>query len=188
MRYAEARQVEAALGGRYHGQSFSGITGTMAAALAANATVAAVRYPLAATRKFLLTWLHLHVTCLGAFTIPVTAGRRLALKRGSGGDPSGGTDLDVGRDDSAEESETLVTGQIATTGALTMTGVTYETPTRRRLPLSHVGSAGLDYDELWTWKDGLLLRPGQLAGIVAPAQFDAAGTWELNFSGGGYEV
>lgn len=187
MRFLEARQAEVASGGNYHGQTFAGFTGTMAAALAAAATVGAVRYPLAATHRFALKWMHLHFTCLGNFTTPVTAGRRLSLKRGSGGDPSNGTDLDVTRDDSAQAGETLVTGQIATTTGLTMTSVTYETPTRARLMLSQVGSAGLDYDELWAFDDPYILRPGELAGIVAPAQFDAGGTWQLGWKGGGFE-
>src|SRR3972149_4070731 len=91
MRFKQALEVEAALGGLYRGQSFAGFTGTIAAALAASSTVFAGRYPLAATGKYLLKWVHLHFTCLVSFTTPVTAGRRLSLKRGSGGDPSDGT-------------------------------------------------------------------------------------------------
>jgi len=188
MRFKQALEVEAALGGLYRGQSFAGFTGTIAAALAASSTVFAGRYPLAATGKYLLKWVHLHFTCLVSFTTPVTAGRRLSLKRGSGGDPSDGTAIDVVRDHSAEATETLLTGQVATTGALTMTSVTYETPTRARLMLSQAGSAGLDYDEIWHFDDPLILLPGQLFGIVAPAQFDAAGTWQLGVKGGGVEV
>lgn len=188
MRFKEALEVEAQLAGIYRGQSFSGFTGTIAAALAASSTVFAARYPLAATGKCLIKWIHLHYTCLVSFTTPVTAGRRLSLKRGSGGDPSGGTDIDVVRDHSAEATEVLLTGQVATTGALTMTSVTYETPTRCRLHLSQAGISGLDYDEIWTFDDPLILLPGQLIGIVAPAQFDAAGTWQLGVKGGAVEV
>lgn len=188
MRFSEALQINSAVGSLYRGQTFAGFTGTMAAALAANATVGAVRYPLAATGKMLLKWMHLHYTCLGNFTTPVTAGRRLSLKRGSGGDPSNGTDIDVTRDQSTPTTETLLTGQIATTTGLTMTSVTYETPTRARLMLSQAGSAGLDYDELWVFDDPYVLLPGELAGIVAPAQFDAAGTWQLGWKGGAVEL
>lgn len=188
MRFNEALKLEHDLAGQFRGQSFSGFTGTMAAALAAASTVFAGRYPLAATYKWHLKWMHLHFTCLGSFTTPVTAGRRLSLKRGSGGDPSNGTDIDVVRDQSDLTSETLLTGQVATTTGLTMTSVTYETPTRARLMLSQAGSSGLDYDEIWIFDDPFILLPGQLFGIVAPAQFDAAGTWQLSVKGGGVEV
>lgn len=185
MRYSEALAINAAYGSsaNYRGQSFSGFTGTMAAALAANSTVLALRYPLASTGKGLIKWLHCHYTCLGAFTTPVTAGRRLALKRGSGGDASGGTNLDFVRDQSSSD-ETLWTGQVATTGALTMTGVTYETAVRARLMLSQAGAAGADYDEIWNFDDPLVLLPGELLGIVAPVAFDAGGTWQLSVKGG----
>jgi hypothetical protein len=167
MRYSEALAINGAYGSfaNYRGQSFAGFTGTMAAGLG------------------LLQWMHLHYTCIGAFTTPVTAGRRLVLKRGSGGDASGGTDLDFTRHRSAS-TEALWTGQVAATGALTMTGVTYETPTRARLMLSQCGAAGADYDEIWTFDDPYFLAPGELVGIVAPALFDAAGTWQLSVKGG----
>lgn len=188
MRFSEALQINAAVGSLYRGQTWSGVTGTMAAALAANATVGAVRYPLTATGKALIKWMHLHFSCLGNFTTPVTAARQLRLKRGSGGDPSGGTDLDFTRDQSTPTTETLLTGQIATTAGLTMTSVTYETPARARLLVSHVGSSGLDYDELWVFDDPYVLLPGELCGIVTPAQFDAVGTWQLGWKGGAVEV
>jgi hypothetical protein len=189
MRYSEALAIDAQLGtwANYRGQSFAGFTGTMAAALAAGSTVLAVRYPAAATLAGMLKWMHLHWTCIAAFTTPVTAGRRLSLRRGSGGNPSGGTDLDFVRDQSAG-TELLWTGQVATTGALTMTGVTYETPTRARLMLSQAGAAGADYDEIWTFDDPFILVPGELFGIVAPATMDAGGTWQLSVKGGIVEV
>ncbi len=189
MKYLEALQARAALGSlsRYQGQSFAGFTGTMAAALGAGSTVFAARYPVAATKRYLVRWIHLHFICVAAFTVPITAGRRLSLRRGSGGNPSTGTDIDVMRDQSSG-SETILTGQVATTAALTMTGVTYETPTRARLMLSHVGAAGQDYDELWAFDDPLFLQPGELFGIVAPAAFDAGGTWQLSVKGSGVEV
>jgi hypothetical protein len=176
--------------GPQRGQTFSGVTGTMAAALANAATVCAVRYPLAGTRRFALTWLHLHYVCLGAFTVPVTAGRRLALRRGAGGDPSGGTDLDVVRNQSdiSATNEAVVTGQISATAALTMTGVTLETAVRMRMLLAHAGASGNDYDEIWAPADPLILLPGQLAAITAGQVFDAAGTWQLSVKGGGVEL
>ncbi len=168
------------------GQLITGITGTMAAALSAGSTVWAFRYPAAATGVLYVSRIHQHYCCIGAFTTPVTAGRRLHLVRGSGGDPSGSTALDVERKNSSEAIETLVSGRIATTAAVSVSGVTYETPVKRRLALSQAGSAGADYDEEWRF-DGisaepLYLQPGQLLGGVAGATFDAGGTWQLNLS------
>lgn len=124
MRHAEAaRDHNKAEGLSFRGQSFGGITGTIAAAIASQACVFSARYPLAATNRFLVQWLHLHYTTLVAYTVPLTAGRRLALKRGSGGDASGATAIDVVRNQSDLTSETLLTGMVATTGAMTMTSV-----------------------------------------------------------------
>jgi hypothetical protein len=195
VKYLEAIQAKALLRGvrHYKGQLFAGFTGTMAAALGANSTVFAVRYPAAATGLLVVQWMHLHFTCLASFTTPVTAGRRLSLRRGSGGNPSTGTDIDsilaLTSDVNDPVGQTLLTGQVATTGALTMTGVTYDTGTLARMMLSHVGSSGLDHDELWKSYDPLaFLRPGELLGIVAPAAFDAAGTWQLSVKGRAFEI
>jgi hypothetical protein len=180
MRFLEALQARSFLGNlsRHRGQTLSGFTGTMAAGLAANSTVFAARYPATETGYGLLKWIHLHYTCLLSFTVPVTAGRRLTLKRGPGADPSGGTALDVARDLSSS-TEALWTGQVATTTGLGGS-LTYEAAGRRRLMLAHAGSAGVDYDEIWTFDDPFVLLPGEICGIVAPATFDAVGTWQLS--------
>jgi hypothetical protein len=168
------------------GQVITGVTGTMAAALTAGSTVWAFRYPAAASGVLYVSRIHQHYCCIGSFTTPVTAGRRLHLLRGSGGDPAGSSPLDVERKNSSDTVETLVSGRIANTGGVTVTGITYETPVKRRLLVAHAGNAGASYDEEWRF-DGssaepLYLQPGQLLGSVAGATFDAAGTWQLNLS------
>lgn len=179
MNYQQLRQ-QAGGSLSFRGQTVSGVTGTMAAGLAADAAVAAFRYPVAATAKCAVLWLHLHYVCIGAFTTPVAAGRRLHVIRGSGGDPSGGTALDVSRDES-DLSETKLTGQIATTAALTMTSVVFtnEVPKGRML-LTHAGASGASYDEIWRWEDPQILIPGELLAVTAGATFDVVGTWQLN--------
>lgn len=177
--------------GPVRGQTFSGITGTVAAALASAGVVFGVQYPAAATKRFALEWLHLHYVTLVAYTTPVTAGRRLHLKRGSGGAYTTGTDLDIVRNQSdvAAASETALVGQVATTGALTTTGVTFETPVRYRFVLVQAGNAGNDYDEIWAPADGpLILNPGQSAALLAGQVFDAVGTWQASIKGGGREI
>jgi hypothetical protein len=189
VKYSEALQARAALGSlsAYRGQTFAGVTNTMAAALASNSTVFAARYPVTTSGRVVVQWIHLHYVCIANFTTLVTAGRRLALRRGSGGDASGGTPIDAMRNQSSG-TETLLTGSVSTTTALTMTGITYETGTRARLLLAQAGTAGNDYDEIWAPEDPLILLPGELFGIVAPAAFDAGGTWQLSVKGGAVEV
>lgn len=190
MKYSEALRILEQLGdlAPWRGQTWSGSTEVMAPGLAAGSTVAAFRYPSGAVEKILLKWMHLHYVCHGTFTTPITATRRLALMRGWGGDPVGGVPLSFSRDQSSPKAETLLSGRIATTVALTMTGVEYEPAPRATLLLSHVGTAGLDYDEIWSWEDPYSLLPGELCGIVAPATFDAVGTWQLSWKGGAVEV
>lgn len=168
------------------GQLVTGITGTMAAGLASGACAWAFRYPLAATGKLYVERIHQHYVCLGGFTAPITAGRRLALFRGFGADPAGGASLDVVRKCSSEAVETLVSGKIATTAALTTTGITFESSPGRRLLLAHAGVAGASYDEEWRFDgagaDSEPLLPGELFGGLAGQAFDAGGTWQLNLS------
>lgn len=187
MNFREAFDQSKRQGLPFRGQTVSGVTGTMAAALAANALIAAVRYPAAGVGRFVVQQIHLNFSCIVNFTTVVTAGRQLQLRVGSGGDVSGGTDLDVESGDSIAD-ELLVTGQIATTGALTANGATLGSVVKRRLLLGVVGSAGQSYDELWTFPNGLVLDAGQLVGITTPTQLDAGGTWQLGLSLQGCEV
>src|SRR4051794_31870639 len=73
--------------------SVSTITGTIAAALAANSAVYAMRVSPSGAKTAYVTKVRLRWTTIGAFTTPITAARRLALYRGSGAASSGGTAL-----------------------------------------------------------------------------------------------
>jgi hypothetical protein len=174
----------------FNGCKFSGSTGVMAAALAADAAAFTLRYPDTGTKLWALQWLHIHVTCLTAFTTPVTAGRRLHLVRSTDVDSaaSGGAAVDVVRNDSRYTSEVLPVGRISTTAALTTTGIIFDTAAVARLALSQVGTSGADYDELWTFDDPLILIPGQTVALTAGALFDTAGTWQATVKGGGAEL
>jgi hypothetical protein len=188
MGYADFFRDYKEAGLEQRGQIISGFTNTMVAALGANAAVVAMRYPVSATGLLYVPWMHLHYTCLGSFTTPVTAGRRLTLRRGSGADASGGTALDVVRKKSDVSSETVVTGRIADTAALTTTGITFESSSMARLMLAHVGLQGGSYDEVWAFDDTLTLKPGELLGLLAGQAFDAGGTWQLNWKAQAVEV
>jgi hypothetical protein len=172
-------------------QTFTGMTGTIAAGLASGGCVCAARYPADGVGKTLLYRLHLHYVCLGVFTAPITAGRSLVLARGSGADPSGGSALSVFDADTiaAVAGSQLLAGRIATTGALTVTGITFETAPRARMLLAHAGSAGNDYDEIWDLsRDPVVLAPGELFGLRAGQAFDAGGSWQLSVKGEAVEL
>src|SRR5262245_11231830 len=192
----EALQLQTYLGTalRMRGRTVSGVTGTMAAGLASGSAVYTLEHPSAAVTPFLLAFLHLHFICLTAFTTATMAGRRLALRRGSGTIPagglaSGGAAADVVHDVSAyplDQAPAPTVGRIATTTGLTMTGITLETPSRGRMMLPHVGAANSDFVQLLY--PNLVLAPGQLAAIIAPQAFDAGGTWQLSVTAWGVEA
>ena len=169
--------------------TMAGTTGTIAAALAANSSVLALRMsPSAGELKAFITRVRLMVSTIVAFTTPVTAGRRLGLYRGAGAAASGGTAVaDFTQKDASAAASQCAAGQggdarIATTGALTVTGITYETQPIVEVPLISVGSAGAFAD--FTFEFDMLPHPivlsaGQLLAVRNPAIFDAAGTWQL---------
>jgi hypothetical protein len=185
MRYSEALRDHQGGFLRRYGGSFDGVTGTMAAALASGAAVFAQRFDEAlADGVVQIDWIHLHYVCLVAFTAPVTAGRALVLKRGASAtaDPAGGAATTHMGDELGGSGG--LAGRVATTGALTMTGITLESAVRRRLLLAHAGAAGNDYDEIWSFADDpLYLSPGESIALVAEQAFDAAGTWQLSVTG-----
>lgn len=164
-------------------------TGTIAAALAANSCVFAMRAsPTGSTRAF-IDAIELRWTTIVAFTTPVTAGRRLSLFRGSLAATSGGTPIATVAPKSTAFAASVfdaISGgdaRIATTGALTVTGITWETTPLATITLAHVGAAGAYYEADYHFSDGdggpIQLEPGQILGVRNPAAMDAAGTWQL---------
>lgn len=165
--------------------SVSGTTGTIAAALAANSSVFAMRLDPGAAVKVYLHRLRMQYTTITAYTTPVTAGRRLALFRGSLAAASAGTALAAvahATTDPASEVNAAQGGdvRIATTGALTVTGITFEADPLVMWTLSHVGAAG-GFSEVVVERpdEPIVLQPGQLLAVRNPAAMDAAGTWTL---------
>lgn len=174
------------------GDSYSvcATTGTMAAALAANSSVFAMRLdPSSATRLAFIERIKLQWATLAAFTVPVTAGRRLELYRGSGAAAAGGTAIALtAQKNTANPLSEFNTGQggdvrIASTGALTVTGITYETSPFAVMTLSHLGAAGAYGEAVFefsaTESAPIVLQPGQLLAVRNPLIMDAAGTWQL---------
>lgn len=180
------------------GFGIAATTGTLTAAIAANSTFFAMRLdPGSAVRAF-VERIRVEYTTIVAYTTAVTAGRRLALYRGSGAAASGGTAIAaaIAKHSASNTSEfNSANGgdiRISTTGALTVTGITYEANALRELSLTHLGAAGASRDLVWEFSahesQPIQLEPGQLIGIRNPAAMDAAGTWQLAVSVDWYEA
>lgn len=201
MSYSAFYQYHHRLGLVQKGQAGSTATGTVAAGLAADGVVWTLRYPesvagvlspgagAANAKKLYVGRIEVVVTTVVAFTTPVTAGRHLKLVRGTGpagtADPSGGAAWTPARKRSDLDAnvEALGVGRVATTGALTTTGFTFEANAIRRLPLAGAGASGAVASASWIF-DGrqaapVVLLPGQVLALAAGATFDAAGTWEM---------
>ena len=174
---------------RGKGFAVSNVTGAVAAALAANSTVFAMRLDPGAGERAFIDRVRLQWTTLVAFTVPVTAGRRLALYRGSGAATGGGTSIPAANrkwSRSATSEFDVANGgdiRIATTAALTVTGITWETDPIAMMTVSHVGAAGGFYETVFEFAPSesyeITLEPGQLLGVRNPVVMDAAGTWQL---------
>lgn len=197
MSYSLAYTNNVRFGLKEKGQAGSAVTGTMAAALAADASVWTLRYsevtapnpPSVFAKKLYVQRISLTFTTIVAFTTPVTADRRLKLVRGAptttAVDPSGGAAYSLvrKRSDLTADVEKLAIGRVATTAALTTTGFTFETAPLRSLLLVAAGASGGAATATWSFDgldaDPVFLLPGQVLAIQAGALFDAAGTWQL---------
>ena len=166
-------------------------TGTIAAAAAAGAAVFAMRYdPAAGTKSVWVDSIRLRWTTIAAFTTPVTQTRSIVITRGSGAATSGGTAITTAtKKDSnyaVSEFDTAVGGdmRIASTGALTVTGVTFDATNIAEITLAQVGAAGAFYETVYEFSvrnHPLELHAGELISVrVGPSAMDAGGTWALN--------
>jgi len=170
--------------------SVSAITATINAALAANSSIFAMRFDVGAgTKKARIERIRIAYTTIVAYTVPITAGRRLAVYRGSSANATGGTAIaTVAKKHSSSPDSEFESAQggdvrIATTGALTVTGITFETNEFATMPLTHLGAAGNFFEEVFEFNANesapIVLEPGQLLAIRNPQAMDAAGTWQV---------
>jgi hypothetical protein len=170
--------------------SVAATSGTIAAALGANSSVFAMRLdPGAGNIKARIERIRISFTCLVAFTVPLTAGRRLALYRGSGAAATGGTGITtVAKKDSTSPGSEFELAQggdirIATTGALGVTGITFEANEFAQMPLAHLGAAGNFMEQVFEFSASesapIILQPGQVLAVRNPQAMDAAGTWQM---------
>ena len=174
---------------RGYGYSVGGITGTIGTGLAANSSVFAARLDPGTTKRAFIERLRMQFTGVAAATVPVTVGRRLELYRGSGAAASGGTSMPVGvpKHGSGDTSEMSVANggdmRIATTTALTITGITFETNPIATMTLTHVGGSGAFFEQICEFSapgsQPIQLDPGQLIAIRNTIAMDAGLTWQL---------
>lgn len=165
----------------------SGTTGIMAAVLAANSAIFAMRMNASADRRAFVERVRIQYTTLTAFTTPVTAGRRIGLYRGSGvNNPSTGTQLAALKKSTslapASWAENAGGGDIrvATTAAITVTGATYEAVPFAEASLVHVGASGGFAEYIFDFEHApIILGPGQIFAVRNPVAMDAAGTFQL---------
>lgn len=177
---------------RGYGYGVVGVTGTMAAALAADSLVFAMLNGLQASAatsnqlRIYLERLRLAFTTIGAFTTVIDAGRRLAVYRATGGvAATGGTALTVIPRDSTSQSSAIADARIATTAALTnpSADIVLNGAPIAQMDLTAFGAAGGRQE--WTFDlaapagHEIVLQPGELIVVVNPQAMDAAGTWQL---------
>lgn len=186
----DKNQARVSIVSRGNGFCLSGITGTMAAALAANATVFAMRYDLGTSARAYIDRIRFQFTTIAAFGTPVTAGRSIVLSRGVGTAATGGTGLPVipKKQSSSTTSEFSVLDggdcRISTTTGLTTTGITFEAEPLRIAALTHVGGAGAHYETIWEFNASestpVVIEPGEVLAIRnGPNAMGAGGTWQL---------
>lgn len=172
-------------GVRRRGFSISGITGIVAAALAADSVVFAMRCaPSTNTRRLFVERVRLQWTTLTAFTTPVTAGRRIGLYRGAGAALTGETALvpvlkDGSGADAAADLAVISDARISSTAALTPGAFVREANEIDQISLGHVGASGGHHNELIELPAPQELLPGELLVVSNQIAMDAAGTFQL---------
>jgi hypothetical protein len=172
--------------------SVSQRTGTIAAAAAAGAAIYTQRISPTGGKSAYIYKIAVDYLTQVVYTTPLSAVRALVVSRGAGAAASGGTALDTfihRKDPSGTTSQVLNSAggdvRISTTGALTVTGITWENPPLALIDLgaSAVGAAGGVKSFYWTPGEdvnnhAIELDPGMVLGIrVGPSAMDAAGTW-----------
>lgn len=164
------------------GYSLAASTGLVAAGLGSGSTVFAMRNGPSATKDILIDRISLFYLTTTVFLVPLTSGRGLALVRGSGANTTGGTSITVVKKDTSTAASRVSAASIATTGALTVSGITYESQNVKVMPLGAAGAAGATESAEYVFDAPLILNPGELISIQNPAAFDALGIWQMTVS------
>jgi hypothetical protein len=166
------------------------MTGVMAAGLAANAPIFAMRLSPAASVRARFDRIRLQMSTIAAFTVPVTAGRAIQIIRGHTAAMTGGVAVtDEGQkifSDATSQFDDNNGGdvRIASTAALTVGTTTYDVQAMRQMTLSHLGAAGAFADREYlmapTEHNEIQIAPGDLLIVRnGPNAMDAGGTFQL---------
>ncbi len=179
---------------RGFGYCVSGQSGIIAAALAQDSVVFAMRCALQAVaagtdpnaqKQAVLSRLRFALTTITAFTTPVTAGRRFSLHRASnaGAEISAQTLLVPVKRDSRAPATIVTPIRIANTAGITVGGLTVETDPIAVFDISHSGAAGgraeFELTRAQLGANPEVLNPGQYLVLKNPVAMDAAGTLNL---------
>ena len=174
---------------RGNGFALATQSGTIAAALAQDALVFALRADTTANSAVgvYVDRLRLAFQTIAAFTTPITAGRRLGIYRAAnaGAEVSGGTDVKstIRKKDSLSAASTAALALIATTAGLTAGGLAREAAPLAHLDLVSIGAAGARQEHIFelasTKPQEWCLNPGEYLVISNPVAMDAGGTWQL---------
>lgn len=169
-------------------------SGTMAAALAQDSIVFALRADVTANSEIgvYIDRLRLAFQTIVAFTTPVTAARRLGIYRATnpGAEVSGGTDVVAAirkKDANASAAATTVTKAfMATTAGLTAGGLVREANPLATMDLVSVGAAGGRLEQVYElgapMSQEWCLNPAEYLVVSNPVAMDAAGTWQLTLN------
>lgn len=166
------------------------MSGVIAAGLAASAPLFAMRLNPTATVRARFDRIRLQMTTIAAFTVPITAGRAIEVRRGRAAAMTGGTAVtDEGQrtfSDPTSQFDDNNGGdvRIASTGALTPGAATFDVQALRLMSLSHVGAAGAFLDREYILPPDrcqeIVIGPGELLVVRnSPNAMDAGGTFQL---------
>jgi hypothetical protein len=171
--------------------SVAGVTGIIAAALAAGSSVFQMRLDPGSTVNAFIERIRLQYVCMVAFTTPLTAGRRLEGYRGGGNITalSGGAPIVAAARKRSSQSPSQFDAaengdiRIATTATLVNTGAAFDAVPFFTMPLVHVGNAGNYTESVFEFNANesapIQIEPGQIFAIRNPVIMDPAGTWQL---------
>lgn len=185
---------------RGHGFSVSGTSGIIAAALAQDSLIFALKCGAQAAAitsdprgamSVVVSRIRFALTTLTAFTTPLTAARRFGLYRATnaGAEISGQTDLStsiVKKATTNAAASAVDVCRIANTGAITAGGLVREANPIATIDLAHSGAAGARQEFFMELAapngEPLRLMPTQYLVLSNPVAMDAAGTLQLTIN------
>lgn len=176
------------------GYAVSTLTGTMTAGLGLDSTIFAMRLNPTATVVAYIERVRITYVTITGLTAANLASRRLEVRRASAAAASGGTAIaTVPAKDSTSATSQFNSAnggdvRVATTGALTVGGISFETvPLLTNEGCVNAGTAG-QWSGVMEWRQPpgevspFVLNAGELLVVRNALAWDAAGTWQALFT------